>query len=224
MASFDKIQPEILKSEGGYTDNPNDNGNWTGGKKGSGYLIGTKYGISAPLWKKYYGYTTKEQVRNATIEQANYIYKRDFWDKIGGDKIKDEDVAHIIYDMAVNHGIGFAYDVVKKALGISTYSTDAINSADPQELFNKIKKAREEKYRMLAQNPQYSGFLKGWLNRLNKFTYGVFSKIEKTVSAGIKGIKGTSQKNILVFIFIFLALAILIVILIKKHFQKNKKI
>jgi lysozyme family protein len=32
--------------EGGYSNNPDDPGNWTGGDVGEGQLKGTKYGVS----------------------------------------------------------------------------------------------------------------------------------------------------------------------------------
>ena len=38
---------ELMVSEGGFTNDPNDRGNWTSGKIGVGELKGTKYGISA---------------------------------------------------------------------------------------------------------------------------------------------------------------------------------
>ena len=38
---------ETWGHEGGLSLDPNDRGNWTGGKKGSGELRGTKYGIAA---------------------------------------------------------------------------------------------------------------------------------------------------------------------------------
>ena len=37
----------IFDHEGGFTDNPNDPGSWTGGAPHNGELIGTKYGIAA---------------------------------------------------------------------------------------------------------------------------------------------------------------------------------
>jgi hypothetical protein len=47
MSDFDRIFDFVVGSEGGFTDNPADPGNWTGGKIGAGECRGTKFGISA---------------------------------------------------------------------------------------------------------------------------------------------------------------------------------
>jgi hypothetical protein len=44
---FDRAFEETIGLEGGFSRNPDDNGNWTGGRRGLGELKGTKYGISA---------------------------------------------------------------------------------------------------------------------------------------------------------------------------------
>ena len=47
MSDFDWIFDFVVASEGGFTDNPADPGNWTSGRVGSGICRGTKFGISA---------------------------------------------------------------------------------------------------------------------------------------------------------------------------------
>ena len=47
MADFDKAFDIIVGVEGGFSLDPNDPGNWTGGKRGVGELKGTRWGISA---------------------------------------------------------------------------------------------------------------------------------------------------------------------------------
>lgn len=86
MADFTKAIQKIIASEGGYVNDPND----PGGE--------TKFGIS----KRSY---PNEDIKNLTIERAREIYKRDFWDKIGGDQIKDQAIADLLVDSAVNEGV-----------------------------------------------------------------------------------------------------------------------
>ena len=47
MSVFDNAFRAVIGVEGGYTANPLDPGNWTGGKCRIGQCNGTKYGISA---------------------------------------------------------------------------------------------------------------------------------------------------------------------------------
>lgn len=72
LTPWDKCIAFILKWEGGFQIDPNDPGNWTGGKVDVGVLKGTKYGISAASYPSV-------DIRNLTIEKAKTIYFQDFW-------------------------------------------------------------------------------------------------------------------------------------------------
>ena len=58
-ADFNTAQNLVKKFEGGYSNDKRDPGNYTGAKIGVGKLIGTNWGISAPVlvvyWKQKYG-------------------------------------------------------------------------------------------------------------------------------------------------------------------------
>lgn len=109
MASFNTAQDLTAKNEGGYTNNPDDNGNWTGGKKGIGSLVGTNWGISAPVLKEYLHREIEERdMRGLTHDVARKIYKKNYWDLIKGDEINSQALANSIYDSAVNLGPGSA--------------------------------------------------------------------------------------------------------------------
>jgi lysozyme family protein len=47
MSHFDKAMLPLIEHEGGFQNDPDDSGNWTGGKVGVGELKGTKWGICA---------------------------------------------------------------------------------------------------------------------------------------------------------------------------------
>lgn len=105
--------------EGGYTDDPNDNGNWTGGVKGRGDLIGTNHGVSAPVLSKYLGRTaTVSDMRTLSLEVTEKIFRRNYWDKIRGNEIINQDSANEIFDDAINAGVGAAIRKAQRALGL----------------------------------------------------------------------------------------------------------
>lgn len=109
MADFEIAHKRVAIFEGGYQCMPQDNGNWTGGKKNVGKLIGTKYGISAPVLKEYLGKEpTSFDMLNLSVETSHKIYKKNYWDKVWGDKIESQNIANQIYDNAVNAGVGEA--------------------------------------------------------------------------------------------------------------------
>jgi len=88
----------VRRWEGGYTDDPNDHGNWTGGRQGQGELKGTKYGISAASYPHL-------DIRNLTMQQADDIYFRDYWQTSGADKLPWP-YCLFAFDTAVLHGVG----------------------------------------------------------------------------------------------------------------------
>lgn len=174
-SSFEKAQEKLKKVEGGYTQHPNDKGNWVDGK-----LIGTNYGISAPTLKEYLGRVpTKKEMENLTYEKAEKIYKERFWDKFNLENIEDQNIANIIYDAVVNHGPYGTKKIIQRVL--SKYDEEvnladiykekgmkAINSVDPKKFFKDFKSERKIDY---ISYEDYETFGKGWDKRLDEFEY-----------------------------------------------------
>ena len=69
---------KTLGYEGGYSDDPNDPGNWTGCEPGVGTLKGTYKGISACAYPDL-------DIADLSDWQIAVIYHDDYWAKCGGD-------------------------------------------------------------------------------------------------------------------------------------------
>jgi lysozyme family protein len=111
MAEFIKAHKETLKIEGGYANDPVDNGGetWKG--------IARKFHSSWLGWRIID--KVKKENPGATANQLNRLlmpekdlerlelafYKVEFWDMIKGDQINDQATASMIYDNAINIGI-----------------------------------------------------------------------------------------------------------------------
>jgi lysozyme family protein len=108
MITYDKAFDRLISHEGAFSDDPKDPGNWTGGRPGRGVLKGTKFGIAANT----YGHL---DIQNLTLAQAKEIYKRDFWDLLGG-KVHSA-VKFQFFDATVNHGEGNAVRMLQRAVG-----------------------------------------------------------------------------------------------------------
>lgn len=133
MAEFLTAYHNTKKWEGGYTDHPDDNGNWTGGRKGSGKLIGTNKGISAPQLMKYLGRVpTVQDMKFISDDTVKAIYKNNFWVPVRGDEIRWQMHANSIYDSAVNMGPKQAIILAQRAAGLP--ETGRMN----QQLLNHI--------------------------------------------------------------------------------------
>lgn len=137
MANFDIAYGKTAKNEGGYTNNSKDNGNWTGGKVGSGILIGTNYGISAPVLMKFIGRVpTVDEMKNLSIDTVKKIYRKDYWNIIRGDEILIQEIGNSVYDSAVNMGAGTAIKLSQRALKMK--ETGKMDDATLNALNNKI--------------------------------------------------------------------------------------
>ncbi|SPM44721.1 Uncharacterised protein [Orientia tsutsugamushi] len=87
----------VLSHEGGYSDDPDDDGGET------------KFGIS----KRSYPHVDVDAL---TVEQAKNIYKCDFWEPQLYKDIKDVNFATKVFDLAVNMGSNWAHRLVQRAL------------------------------------------------------------------------------------------------------------
>jgi hypothetical protein len=112
----------------------------------------TKYGISQRSYPKL-------DIAKLTPADAAAIYKKDYWDKIGGDEIakKDPKLAALAFDTAVQHGVSGAKDMLSQS------------GDDPAKLLQ----VRSDKLQSLVQNnPKvYGPQAKGWSNRIAKLAY-----------------------------------------------------
>lgn len=120
MADFNIAYDLTNKAEGAekLSLDPEDNGNWTGGKKNVGKLVGSKYGVSAPVLSNYLKRTaTASDMANLKLVDAKAIAKMGYWDKVWGDKIESQEQANMVYDNAYNIGVVPAIKMVQLSLG-----------------------------------------------------------------------------------------------------------
>jgi lysozyme family protein len=96
MSNFDRMFGLVSGHEGNFTGNPDDPGNWTGGAIGIGRCLGTKFGISAAAYPNV-------DIPNLTLEEAKALYRHDYWDRIGGERLPPS-LALLVFDAAINNG------------------------------------------------------------------------------------------------------------------------
>lgn len=136
MADFLLAHNRTIKFEGEYQCDPDDNGNWTGAKKTIGRLIGTKYGITASLLAAYmHKEPTVDDMKNLDPDVARMIYLKNYWSPIRGNEIRNQDEANMIYDSAVNMGVGTAIILTQRTLGL--HKTGTMDNITLQKLNDK---------------------------------------------------------------------------------------
>jgi len=132
--SFDDAMRFVFSQEGGYKD--------TDGNTGAPVNMGIN--------QKFH---PNVDVKNLTPDQARDIYKQEYWNAIGGDKLNPT-AAKIAMDAAVNQGVDYAKRLIAETGG------------DPDKMLaHRMGRYAEivagDKTGQQAQN------LKGWVNRLD---------------------------------------------------------
>lgn len=166
MASFEKFAPVLWDLEGGYVDDPDDRG----GETNRGITLKTYEG-----WCRKHGYPrpTVQRLKDLDSETWARITKELFWDKVGGDDIRDQRVANLIADWAFNSGTGIITRV-QALVGVRTdgivgrETVRAINAEDPARLAADLKRLRTSFYHTIARRGNNRKYLRGWLTRLER--------------------------------------------------------
>ena len=152
---FDRLIHIILRSEGGYSNHPEDKGGET------------NFGVA----KRFY---PDLDIKNLTKEQAIEIYRRDYWSPMTLEGINNPELVLQIFDMGVNAGIRTAIKIIQRIV-----LTDEDGDCGPitTELINRSKvdlvelyKTERKKYycSLCRKNPSQAIFLDGWFNRVDK--------------------------------------------------------
>lgn len=170
MANVKLLLPFILQWEGGFVNDPLDNG----GATNMGVTIAT---YEAYCRKKGYPKPTVERLKAITKETVEDILKTMYWDKWKADDIKSQPVANMLVDWVWASGVN-GIKLPQRMLGlkqdgiVGPITLAAVNDADPRKLFDDLKKEREAFLnRIVERNPSQKRFIKGWLNRLNAIKY-----------------------------------------------------
>ena len=160
--TFDEAFDRLIGHEGGFSRDPKDPGNWTGGSVGNGLPKGTKYGIAANTYPDL-------DIENLTLEHAKEIYYRDWWLKVGGD-VLDPAILYQLWTFAINSGMGNAKRALQRAAGaaedgkIGPITIAKIQAMSLDDLLLQFFAAKIRYYTSLRQG--FIDFGRGWMNRV----------------------------------------------------------
>ena len=95
--SFNSCLDNVLKSEGGYSDDAFDSGG------------ATNFGITIKEYSEFLGRAaTKKEVRDMPLDDARKIYKKKYWDKMQLDNVNCPMMQMLLFNQGVNIGCGGA--------------------------------------------------------------------------------------------------------------------
>ncbi len=149
MTWFDQCFEKLISHEGGYVNHSND----PGGE--------TKFGISKRAYPQV-------DIKNLTLDGAKAIYKSDYWDRAQCDKLPPS-VAYLLFDSAVNSGIGQAIRFLQRAVGVADdgalgpMTLAAVQRMDAEGLGAKFLGQRLD---FMTKLTTWDTFGKGWARRI----------------------------------------------------------
>lgn len=180
MADFDPCYEKVIRLEGGYSlhETPGDRGGMT-------YA-----GVARNAWPKWEGWKKidNNEYDGELTGMVMAFYRKEYWDRISGDRIESQQAAYQIYEFSVNAGIKAAVRVAQRVVGVTP---DGILGPKTLAMINRVVKDEKDerifvityslfkifRYRdiclrdrrrkadRIASNEK---FLCGWINRVQK--------------------------------------------------------
>jgi lysozyme family protein len=153
--SFKECLELILKSEGGWVNNPNDSGRET------------NLGVTKRVWEEYVGHPV-ESLKKLTKEEVAPLYELKYWRPCYGE-VLPRGLDLVVFSMAVNAGPGRSVKLLQQSIGcvpdgvIGPKTRELICASNCATLIAKFSEIRREYYRSLNK-PM---FIKGWLARVD---------------------------------------------------------
>lgn len=161
---FERCLDAVLVHEGGYVDNPRD----PGGATNLGVTLGTAKAHGLDL--DHDGDVDKIDVRNLKPRDVRPVYRKAYWQAAGCD-VLPPGVDYIVFDAAVNSGVGRAVRFLQECVGVTAdgkagpITLAAARRLPPAELVLRYRNRRERFYRSLNTFPTFG---RGWLRRLDE--------------------------------------------------------
>lgn len=152
-SNFEAALAHVLKSEGGYVNNPADPGGMT------------NLGCTKAVWEEFVGHPVSEaDMRGLTPADVAPLYKRKYWDKVSGDLLPSG-LDYAVFDAAINSGPGRAAKWLQEVAGVAAdgaigpATLTAVNAKPVQDM---IAQYNDKRLQFLESLPTWATFGKGW--------------------------------------------------------------
>ena len=159
ISNWEKSFAELMKSEGGFVNNPQDPGG------------ATNWGVTKTVWEAWTRHTvTVDDMKKLTQEEVKPLYYEKYWKPVKADELPIG-VDFLVFSFGVNAGVGRAIKTLQTSLGvvadgaIGPNTIKKIQEADSKTLIENFSNAKISFYKSLSTFPTFG---KGWLNRVER--------------------------------------------------------
>jgi len=156
-SNFKECLELVLKSEGGWVNNPAD----PGGE--------TNLGVTKRVWEEYVGHAV-DNLKKLTKADVAPLYELKYWRPCYCE-VLPRGLDFVVFSMGVNAGPGRSVKLLQQSIGcvpdgvIGPKTRDLILSSNGANLVAKFSEARREYYKSLKTFPIFG---KGWLARVDR--------------------------------------------------------
>jgi len=169
-ANFPACLTFVLAREGGWSDDPRDNGG------------ATMHGITLRTFQGYKAGATKHELRNISDKDVAAIYHYGYWMPVRGDDLP-AGIDLMTFDFGVTAGPQRAVQELQQAVGVTAdgvlgpISLAAIGKASVSGTIAKLSGLQRTYYRSL---PTFATFGHGWINRTDARVLAALKMMGKT--------------------------------------------
>lgn len=157
--TFDIIFPDLMQSEGGFSNDPKDPGG------------ATYKGITLTYYRLHVdAKATVATLKALTDQQVHDYYKKFYWDTVKGDLLP-AGIDYSVFDFGVNSGQATAVMKLQRIVGttsdgvVGNQTLAAVAQFSQSDLIDKYNSARLD---YLKRLPGWSHDGNGWTNRVNR--------------------------------------------------------
>ena len=156
-SNFQECLDLVLKSEGGWVNNPAD----PGGE--------TNLGVTKRVWEEYVGHAV-QSLKKLTKDDVAPLYELKYWRPCYCE-VLPRGLDFVVFSMGVNAGPGRSVKLLQQSIGcvpdgvIGPRTRELISASNSANLIAKFSEARREYYRSLKTFPIFG---KGWLARVDR--------------------------------------------------------
>lgn len=157
QSNFPTAVALVLKSEGGFVDNPSDPGG------------ATNMGITAQMLAAWRGIKSVpvSAIKALTAAEATAIYRSRYWNAVHGDALP-KGLDYAVFDYAVNSGVSTAVKALQRTLGVADDGSigPVTLAAAAKAPAHTIIALCDQRLGMLERLTSWPTFGAGWANRI----------------------------------------------------------
>ncbi len=172
MAEFTTAFQMVIAHEGGYGNDPDDPGGET--YKGVARKIFSKWDgwVKIDILKRQSGFPANLDKDVDLQQDVVDFYRVNFWDRMSGDNISNQQVAESIFDFGVNAGVGTSASLAQMVVQaepdgvIGQQSIQALNGFNPEHFIAAFTVAKIARYiSIVKKRPTSRKYFYGWICR-----------------------------------------------------------